>query len=71
MISNDLENAQIAMDSKDIITDETIIKNHPWVENPTLEIEAMKKQKEEAAKRQREIFGKVGDFNDDEDEDEE
>ena len=71
MISNDLENAQIAMDSKDIITDETIIKNHPWVEDPTIEIEAMKKQKEEAAKRQQEIFGKVGDFNSDEDEDEE
>lgn len=62
MISNDLENAQIAMDSKDIITDETIIKNHPWVEDPTSEIEAMKKQKEEADNRQKEIFGGAGGF---------
>ena len=29
MISNDLENAQIAVESKDVISDETIVKNHP------------------------------------------
>lgn len=64
MISNDLENAQIAMDSKDIISDETIIKNHPWVENPEDEIKKVKEQKEESQKRQQEIFANAGGFED-------
>lgn len=64
MISNDLENAQIAVESKDVISDETIIKNHPWVENPEYEYEKIKQQKEEAKKRQQEIFGNAGGFND-------
>ena len=34
MISNDLETTQIAMESKDVVSDETILKNHPWVDNP-------------------------------------
>lgn len=62
MISNDLENAQIAMESKDTISDETIIKNHPWVENPEEEIKKVKSQKEEAIKRQQELFIDAGDF---------
>lgn len=64
MISNDLENAQIANESKDTISDETIVKNHPWVENPEDEIQKMKKQKEEAQKRQQEIFTNAGGFED-------
>ncbi|MFR8116893.1 MAG: phage portal protein [Clostridia bacterium] len=62
MISNDLENAQIASDSKDTISDETIIKNHPWVENPEEEIKKVQKQKEEAQKRQQELFSNAGGF---------
>ncbi len=62
MISNDLENAQIAVNSKDIISDETIIKNHPWVEDPEDEIKKVKEQKEEAQKRQQEIFKNAGGF---------
>lgn len=34
MISNDLENAQIAKDSKGVIPDKIIWRNHPWVDNP-------------------------------------
>lgn len=34
MISNDLENAQIAQISVGVIPKKVIIKNHPWVENP-------------------------------------
>lgn len=71
MISNDLEDAQIAMDSKDVITDETIIRNHPWVENPEEEIKRMKEQKEEAQKRQQEIFGNAGGFDDNHNDDDE
>ena len=62
MISNDLENAQIAVESKDVISDETIIKNHPWVENPEDEIVKVKEQKEEAQKRQQELFANAGGF---------
>lgn len=69
MISNDLENAQIAVESKDVISDETIIKNHPWVEDPEKEIEKVKKQKEEAQKRQQEIFSTAGGFDDNHNED--
>lgn len=67
MISNDLENAQIAAESKDIISDETIVKNHPWVENSTEEMKKLKEQKEEAQKRQQEIFANSGGFDNDDD----
>jgi len=66
MISNDLENAQIATESKanEIISDETIVKNHPWVENPEEELKKLKTQKEESQKRQQELFSNAGGFND-------
>lgn len=66
MISNDLENAQIANESKanETISDETITKNHPWVENLEQELEKLKKQKEEKQKRQQEIFNRAGGFED-------
>ena len=67
MISNDLENAQIAVESKDIISDESILKNHPWVEDPEDEMKKLKIQKEEAQKRQQEIFGNAGGFKDNND----
>lgn len=44
-MSNDLENADIAQKSKGIISDETIVANHPWVDNYELEMERLKKQK--------------------------
>ncbi|MFR3566438.1 MAG: phage portal protein [Paraclostridium sordellii] len=44
MISNDLENAQIAQISVGVIPKKLIIKNHPWVENPE---EAYKLMEEE------------------------
>ena len=64
MISNDLENAQIANESKanETVSDETILKNHPWVENTEEELKKLNKQKEEAQKRQQEIFGNAGGF---------
>ena len=66
MISNDLENAQIANESKanETISDETIAKNHPWVENLEQELEKLKKQKEERQKKQQEIFNSAGGFED-------
>lgn len=47
MISNDLENAQIANMSKGVISDETVVKNHSWVENPEEEIKKIKKENSE------------------------
>lgn len=44
MITNDQENVQIAKDSKGIISDETIVANHPWVEDVTTELERLKAQ---------------------------
>lgn len=64
MISNDSENAQIAAESVDVISDESIVKNHPWVENPEEEMKKIRQQKEEAQKRQQEIFGNSGGFGD-------
>lgn len=46
-VSNDAELADIATKSKNIISDETILKNHPWVEDPTSEMERLKRQREE------------------------
>ena len=64
MISNDLENAQIANESKanETISDETIAKNHPWVEDPEEELKKLKKQKEENQKRKQEYLD-FGGFN--------
>ena len=64
MISNDLETTQIAMESKDVVSDETILKNHPWVDNPEDELKKIKEQKEENIKTQQKIFGNSGGFND-------
>lgn len=71
MISNDLENAQIANESKsnETISDETIAKNHPWVEDPEEELKKLKKQKEESMKKQSEIFNNSGGFDNNHDKD--
>ncbi|NLY44637.1 MAG: phage portal protein [Tissierella sp.] len=44
MITNDKENVEIARDSKGVISDETIIANHPWVEDVSLEKERLEEQ---------------------------
>ena len=46
-VKNDLELSQIAQQSSGVISDETIVTNHPWVENPTEELDRLKQQKEE------------------------
>ncbi len=47
MISNDLENAQIAQISNGAISKKSILKNHPWVENPDEEMEQIEKENKE------------------------
>ncbi|WMM24058.1 phage portal protein [Tissierella sp. MB52-C2] len=46
MITNDEEDVKIAKDSKGIISDETIIANHPWVEDVAVEQQRLKQQEE-------------------------
>ena len=52
MVQNDLETAQIAAQSVGVISDQTIVKNHPLVDDAEAELKQMKKEKEEAAKEQ-------------------
>lgn len=44
MITNDKEDVEIAKNSKGVISDETIIANHPWVEDVAVEMERLKEQ---------------------------
>lgn len=44
-VTNDVELADIAQKSKNIISDETIVRKHPWVDDAELEIKRMEKQK--------------------------
>lgn len=46
MISNDLENSQIARNSVGLIPEEIIIRNHPWVEDPEAALKLLRKEEE-------------------------
>ncbi|KXG78276.1 phage portal protein [Thermotalea metallivorans] len=48
MITNDLEDVQIASQSKGVISDKTIVANHPWVEDVAEELDRIKKQEKDA-----------------------
>ncbi len=47
MLINDKEMVEIGLQSKGIISDETIISNHPWVENTGEEQERIKAERED------------------------
>ncbi len=59
-MKNDLELSQIAAQSKGVISDETIVDHHPWVEDPEAEMAAINKAKQEAEKEISEMFPKTG-----------
>ena len=46
--------------SKGVISDETIVKNHPWVEDAAEEMKLLKKQEEAAQKEISEMFPQQG-----------
>lgn len=50
MLMNESEIIDNCQKSQGILSDETIISMHPWVDDPQLEIERLKKQKEEVQK---------------------
>ena len=54
-VKNDLELSQIAQQSKGVISDETIVLKHPWVEDPEKEMDILNKQKEVETEAHREI----------------
>lgn len=45
--TNDLENADIAQKSKGVISDRTIVANHPWVDNLQDELEQIEKEQKQ------------------------
>ena len=47
-VRNDLELSQIAQQSIGVISDETIVEHHPWVEDAAKELERLQKQEEKA-----------------------
>ena len=47
MISNDLENAQIAQASVGVIPKKYILRNHPWIDDPEEAEEEMKREENE------------------------
>ena len=63
MISNNLEIVQMAQTSKGIISDETIIANHPWVENVKTELDRIKTEQAAAIKQQQDAFALNQDAN--------
>ena len=70
-VRNDQELANIASGSRGVISDETIVRNHPWVENPEKEMQLLQKQEEaelEKSKTYQDAFkaGKTGDDVDEE-----
>lgn len=59
IIINETEAVQMCQTSKDVISDETIVANHPFVTDVKEEMERLKKQKEERVKEQQAAFGMV------------
>lgn len=55
-VRNDMETSQIAQQSKGIISDETIVERHPWVEDPSKEMERLKRQEEEQQRELSDMF---------------
>ena len=60
MIINELEQAQIAMNSQGVISKKTIVANHPWVTDVEQEMTDLEKEQEDEYKRMDEQLGKVG-----------
>lgn len=63
MISNELETSQIAANSTGVISENTILKNHPWVEDVELEIQKLKSERNELNTYDEFSESKVADIN--------
>ena len=72
-VKNDQELSQIASKSKGIVSDETIVAHHPWVEDPEKEMELLKEQEENGMSEISDMFPEnnsndIGEYNQDGDE---
>lgn len=56
-IKNDTEQAQICKDSVGIVSQKTILKNHPFVEDADTELEQLKKEEEQAREKEESYLG--------------
>ena len=61
---NEMESVSMCVQSKGIVSDETIIANHPFTLDVEREIENLKAQTEEQMKREQEMFGSYNDVDD-------
>lgn len=59
-IRNDLENAQIAAQSKGIISDDSILRNHPWVDDVEVEKKDLEEEANKKAEQSKKLFGMEG-----------
>ena len=59
-IKNDVELAQICRDSEGIISKRTILKNHPFVEDPEEELQQLEKEEQESYKKMQQYAGAFG-----------
>ena len=69
-VKNDQELSQIASNSKGIVSDETIVAHHPWVEDPEKEMELLKEQEENGMSEISDMFPEnnsndIGEYNQD------
>ena len=60
MVQNDQEMSQIAQQSTGIISQETIVRNHPWVENVQDELDKLKKEKAAVQAEQEQLYDPFG-----------
>ena len=67
ILINESEAIDNCQKSVGILSDETIISQHPWVDDPQAELERLKKQKEEAQKEMLAQYDPFGTQNDDPD----
>ena len=67
ILINESEAIDNCKKSVGILSDETIISQHPWVDDPQAELERLKKQKEEAQKEMLAQYDPFGTQNDDPD----
>jgi len=56
MLMNESEIIENCQKSEGILSDETIVANHPWVDNPQKELERVKQQKEEEINQYNQAF---------------
>jgi SPP1 family phage portal protein len=60
MVQNDQEMAQIAQQSSGIISNETIVRNHPWVENVQDELDKLAEEKAAAQEEMMQQYDPFG-----------